>query len=149
MDETSVDPFDTNPYKDKADEIGVSHGFGPGVLGNLLIPPGWNEGDPPIDPHLARQIFNQSRATAAADLVRDVQETNGVHNLEQSALNEERDEVWARDYKMDKYILKQRVEIYETYIKRQREQAEREREKTYTDSARQVQTGRVDLLPLR
>ena len=149
MDEPSVDPFDTNPYKDKADEIGVSHGIGPGVLGKLLIPPGWNEGDPPIDPSQARQLFNESRATAGAELIRDVQETSEINTLEQSAMNEERDEAWARDYKMDKYILKQRVEIYDTYIKRQREKAEREREKNYTDSARQVQTGTSDLLQLR
>lgn len=149
MEEPSVDPFDTNPYKDKADQIGASHGFGPGVLGDLLIPAGWQEGDPPVDPAHARQIFNQSRATANAELLRDVREAQGVDNVEQLALSEERDEAWTRDYKMDKYILEQRVEIHRTYVQRQREKAAREREKAYTESARRVQTGTFDHLWLR
>ena len=146
MDEPSVDPFDTNPYKDKADQIGASHGFGPGVLGSLLIPLGWHEGDPPLNQVQARQIFDQSRTTAAAELVRNVQETQDIDTPEQLALNKERDEAWTRDYNMDKYILKQRVEIYKTYTQRQREKAEGEREKAYTESARRVQTGTFDTI---
>ena len=108
---------------------------------NLLIPPGWQEGDPPIDPTQAREIFDERRKIAHAELVEDAKESEDLELEEQMMLKSERDKVWERDYNIEKYILEIRVEIYDTYARRQREKAEREREKAYSESARRVQSG--------
>ena len=60
-----------NPYGHRADEIGLSHHItGIGHLGGLLTPPGWREGDEPIDPQEAWKLFEKARTEAENELGR-------------------------------------------------------------------------------
>ena len=122
------------PYLDKADRIGYTHNFGDFVLGDILVPPGWREGDAPINELHARKLYNEARADSQSALFHKKDQSLLLHGLQKEAADQEVRDAWNRDYALDLYILKLRVEIYSEYLDRQREKA-------YTKSARMVQTG--------
>ena len=113
------EPFDTNPYAHRADEIGPSHHIpGVGHLGELLAPPDWKEGDEPIDPRAARKLFDTAREEAKRALDISINEARHRGGEEQEKRTQERDQQWATCNKLDQVLLKERTNVYEQYQKR-------------------------------
>ena len=106
-----------NMYSRRADEIGPGHGIpGVGHLGDLLTPPGWKESDEPESPSKIQEHFNESRAEARAALARDLEESKALSNEEQEKREASRNEAWATQLKLDKAMMKERLEIHEVYL---------------------------------
>ena len=143
-----IDPFETDPYKDKADEIGLSHGFaGKGFLENALRPLGWHEGDPPINHDEARQLFDYTRDRQKEALQREYDRIGRMNTSAQQSLRKQTDDAWTEAYNFDKFILRKRKEVYTAYLQRE---VEKEYEQRIHDthsalypslSAHHVQTG--------
>ena len=120
-DDTEVnDPIDANPYAHRADQIGLSHHIpGVGLLDDILAPPGWKEGDEPIDQREARILFNSSRSEARGALDASVGEARNLPAEQQEIRNVARDKQWDAQFKLDQLLLKERVSIYDMYQERQ------------------------------
>ena len=122
----SKDPRDDNPYVHRADEIGPSHRI-PGLthLSGLLIPPGWKEGDEPIDPQAAQTLYDTARHEARNALTKSMEETKNLSADAQEKRNQERDNRWDTQLKLDDVLLKERIKIYEMYQERKRMRVQR------------------------
>ncbi len=115
----SRDPIDINPYAHRADEIGPTHRIpGVGYLGNLLVPPGWKEGDEPIEPAQAQALYIKGRKEAQDALNKMTEEIGKLPKEEQERRSEERDEEWSRQFKKDDLILRERIKIYDDFRER-------------------------------
>ncbi|KAI9819265.1 MAG: hypothetical protein M1827_007421 [Pycnora praestabilis] len=115
-DDDTKSPRTQNPYLRRADEIGPTHGIpGLGHLENALEPPGWREGDAPIDPRLARKLFESSRKDAKEALQKNVTELERlspeVREMREQANNRE----WTLRFKTDELVLQERTAIYQHY----------------------------------
>ena len=114
-----LDPGLQNPYFHRADQIGPDHGFpNIGHLGEFLQPPGWEEGDQPIDHHKAHELYTAARQEARTSLQVsiDVSTNLPAHEREKHIL--ERNRKWNLQYKLDCMILHERVCIYDLYMSR-------------------------------
>lgn len=108
----------TNPYVQRADEIGPSHHIpGIGHLGDLLIPTGWQEGDAPINPERAHQLFYLARQQAKDKLVSGANQNQHLTEHEKAELNAKLDREWDVKYKLDQVLLIERLNVYEQYQK--------------------------------
>ena len=113
------DPFDINPYVHRADEIGASHHLpGVGLLDDLLQPPGWKEGDEPIDPHEAKLLFDEERAKAKKMLKANIDEIKHLPAEDQEKRSAERDKQWNLKFRLDQLLLAERIHVYEVYQER-------------------------------
>lgn len=109
-----------NPYLQRADEIGPSHRIpGIGYLGDLLIPPGWKEGDAPIEPRAANDLFQQARHHANRQLSVNANITQGLSPNAREKFNAEQERIWKSRYHLDQVLLKERIVVYEQDQKRQ------------------------------
>ncbi len=115
------DPVDINPYAHRADEIGPSHHI-PGVvhLGDSLEPPGWKEGDEPINPRAARLLFSEARLQAKKALKASIDETKNLPVEQQDKRNAERDQKWDVQFRLDQLLLTERMNVYDMYQERKR-----------------------------
>lgn len=110
-------PLITNPYTDRADEIGPSHGIpGVGHIGNMLTPPGWIEGSEPLSPGKIRQLYEASRRSAQQNLAKDLE----FKNTDPSDTGRgERDAVrnrdWKASYMLDNLLRKERNTVHEMH----------------------------------
>ncbi|MCJ1465447.1 hypothetical protein MMC07_004065 [Pseudocyphellaria aurata] len=111
-----------NPYAARADEIGLSHHI-PGYqhLGGLLTPPGWNEGEAPIDPRAAELLFQASRDEANFTLEMNLDDTRHLGPEEQAELDTKRDQEWDSRFKLDRVLYEERVHVYRHYKKRKQD----------------------------
>ncbi len=124
----SKDPRDVNPYAHRADEIGPTHRIlGVGHLGNLLVPPGWKEGDEPITPQEAQELYNTARKKAQDALNKTNEDVETLPKEEQDKRNEERDQKWSSQFKKDDLLLRERTKIYDQYHERQHLRTQRYR----------------------
>lgn len=115
----SKDPRDVNPYAHRADEIGPTHRIpGIGHLGNLLVPPGWNQGDEPITPLQAQDLYNKARKEAQNILNKTKGDVERLPKDEQERRNEERDWEWNIHFKLDDLLLRERIMMYDQYHER-------------------------------
>lgn len=113
---SSTGPIDLNPYLHRADEIGPTHRIpGLGHLGDLLVPPGWKEGDEPIKPQEAQELYNQARKEAQDGLEKTNEDMDMSPKEEQDKRSEERDNEWSKRFKKDDLILRERIKIYDEY----------------------------------
>ncbi|KAI4155181.1 MAG: hypothetical protein LQ340_001161 [Diploschistes diacapsis] len=105
--------FLTHVYNNHADEVGSRHGVpGVGSLRSYLTPPGWRQGQDPIRPEHARELFAQSREQAARLL--DEQAVDD-HCFQGPALTErinERDAAHKKSRALDQAICRERIEVY-------------------------------------
>lgn len=109
----------TNPYVEQANEIGPSHNI-PGVwhLGTLLTPPGWKEGDEPIDPESAHRLYQAAQEEAKNLLMMNFDETVHLGPEEQVKRNADRDRQWKSRQQLDHLLYRERVNVYNQYQKR-------------------------------
>lgn len=115
----SKEPNDLNPYVHRADEIGPTHRIpGLGHLGNLLVPPGWKEGDEPIKPQEAQELYNEARKEAHDALENMKEDIDMLPKEEQEKRSEERDKEWSKQFKKDDLIFRERIKIYDDYHER-------------------------------
>lgn len=115
------DPVDINPYAHRADNIGPSHHIpGVGLLDDVLQPPGWKEGDEPINARAARLLFNEARQQAKNKLKASVDETKHLPAEQQEKRNAERDKQWDAHFKLDELLLAERINVYDMYQERRR-----------------------------
>lgn len=123
------DPFDINPYRHRADEIGHRHNI-PGIthLGDLLAPPGWKEGDEPISPLAASQIFESSREEARENLELNNEEAKNLPAQEQDKYVAEINKKWVAECTLDKALFKQRLAVFEKYQERKLAKMQRDDE---------------------
>ena len=107
-----------NPYMQRADEIGPSHHIpGIGHLGDLLIPTGWQEGDAPINPERAHQLFYLARQQAKDTLVSGANQNQHLTEHEKAEFNAKLDRQWDVKYKLDQVLLIERLNVHEQYQK--------------------------------
>ena len=103
-----------NIYLRRADQIGPSHLIpGIGHLGDLLVPPGWNQGDDPISEAEARRIFAVSRAQAKETLDQSMREDSHLPNADQRKLALEKNAQYQTQRALDEFLLLERIKIYQ------------------------------------
>lgn len=108
-----------NPYVERADEIGPSHRIpGVGHLGALLTPPGWREGDEPIDPQSAQRLYQAAREEAKNSLLMNFDEPAHLGPEEQENRNADRDRQWNSRHQLDHVLYNERINVYNQYQKR-------------------------------
>lgn len=112
------DPHDqaSNPYQERADQIGLSHRIpGVGHLGDLLTPPGWKPGDEPIPPDRAHQLQHEAYDAAKKkldDSILNFKHLKGTAFQEASDLNNEE---WQNQVNLNKVIFEERVRVYQAH----------------------------------
>ncbi|KAL9586477.1 MAG: hypothetical protein Q9212_000893 [Teloschistes hypoglaucus] len=107
----------SDPYQERADEIGLSHRIpGIGHLGDLLTPPGWKPGDDPIHPKKARQLHKEA-CSAAKDALNaslaDLKDLKGPAYEEACHL---KDQEWQQQVNREKVIREERVKVYRIHL---------------------------------
>ena len=114
-----------NIYLRRADQIGPSHRIpGIGHLGNLLLPPGWKQGDDPIDEAEAQRIFAVSRAEARDKLDQSANETSHLSGADQEKLHEDINTKYQTQRMLDEYLLLERVKLYKFWLDRKQKQSQ-------------------------
>ena len=117
--EQHVDDYEdqgTNPYEDRADEIGPSHGIrGVGHLGECLTPLGWKIGDEPIPPSVVNRLHRDAREAAKRRLQNSVGELDKLQGQAWRIANEARSCEWSNQQKLDSLIQDERLKIYRAY----------------------------------
>ena len=115
------DPVDINPYAHRADEIGPGHHIpGVGLLDDVLQPPGWKEGNEPINPRAARLLFNEARQQAKNMFKASIDETKHLPAEQQETRKAERDKQWDAQFKLDELLLAERINVYDMFQERRR-----------------------------
>lgn len=102
-----------NPYTERADEIGPSH-YIPGVrhLGGLLTPPGWNEGDEPIDPQAAKMLYHAAQREARTSFKAGFDETEQLEPDEKEKRRAYLDSLRNSREQLDRTLYNERVNVY-------------------------------------
>ena len=123
------DPFERNPYKHRANEIGKRHNV-PGIthLGGLLAPPGWKEGDEPINPLRASKIFESSRDEAKEMLRLNTEQAEHLPPHERHKYEADINKQWVIDCTLDKTLFNERLTVYEQYYERKQAKMQRQYE---------------------
>ena len=121
-----------NIYLRRADQIGPSHLIpGIGHLGDLLVPPGWNQGDDPINEAEARRIFAVSRAQAKEMLDQSIKENSHLPSADQQKLAVEKNAQYQTQRALDEYLLLERMKIYQfTCSRKQKQQPQQNHSQT-------------------
>ena len=107
----------SNPYEDRADEIGPSHDItGVGHIGDLLAPPGWTVGSAPFKPEKIHELYHTSRKAAKDDLATAMASLTKMPAQEKEKHKATRDEKWRAGLKLDKFLMEERLEVWRKYI---------------------------------
>ena len=113
-------PTIANIYARRADQIGVSHRLlGIGHLGDLLPPPGWKQGNDPINEAEAETIFANSRFQAKVKLDRSMSEASHLSSADQEKLRAEENARYQTQRLLDEYLLLERAKLYKFWQERQ------------------------------
>ena len=111
-----VSPRGANPYQQQAHAIGLGHGIpGVGNLEEALTPPGWKDGDPPVDLARARALYDTARADAKKALRETISKTVHESAEDQEAFRIEKDQQWEAQRRLDEFVYDQRVKLYSDY----------------------------------
>ncbi|KAL9596040.1 MAG: hypothetical protein Q9219_006056 [cf. Caloplaca sp. 3 TL-2023] len=111
----------SNPYQERADQIGLSHRIpGIGHLGDFLTPPDWKFGDEPISPNRADQLRRGAYDEAKKKLDESIAKFKHLKGTQFQEASDVNDEEWQNQIYLNERIFEERVKIYQTY------QAERE-----------------------
>ncbi|MCJ1392911.1 hypothetical protein MMC18_005783 [Xylographa bjoerkii] len=109
-------PDMTNPYEDRADEIGPAHGISSiGHLGELLTPPGWVNGMDPINPKQVRQLYDAARKKAREALGAEMVGLDGFNAQERATKENARNKKWDTELRLEKLLMKERLAVYRTF----------------------------------
>ena len=112
-----------NIYLRRADQIGPSHLIpGIGHLGDRLVPPGWNQGDDPINEAEARRVFAVSRSQAKELLDQSIRENSHLPSADQQKLAVEKNAQYQTQRALDEYLLMERIKIYQFTCSRKQKQ---------------------------
>ena len=123
LEDHSEEEYETNPYEDRADMIGLSHLIpGIGHLGDLLTPPQWNAGDEPIQPKLARQLHREAYDAAKKDLADSIADFKDLKGAAFQEASDRKNEEWQNRMDLAKLILEERVNVYQTHQERKWQQ---------------------------
>ena len=116
-----------NIYVRRADQVGPSHRIpGIGHLGDLLPPPGWKQGDDPINEAEAQRIFAVSRSQARDKLDQSISETSHLSSADQEKLHEERNTQYQTQRMLDEYLLLERVKLHKFWHDRKQKQSQQQ-----------------------
>ena len=117
----SKEAHEGNPYIRRAYEIGPSHRI-PGLahLGGLLIPPGWKDGDEPINPQAAQALYDKARREARDALTKSMEDSIYFSAGAQEQRTQDRDKEWDTQLRLDRMVLEERIKIYENFKARKR-----------------------------
>lgn len=111
--------YETNPYDDRADKIGLSHHIpGIGHLGHLLTPPGWKAGDEPIPPKHARQLYREAYDAAKKSLSDSIGEFKHLKGTAFQEASDRKNEEWQTRADLAKLILEERIKVYQIHQER-------------------------------
>ena len=117
-----------NIYVRRADQIGPSHRIpGIGHLGDLLPPPGWKQGDDPINEAEAQKIFAVSRSQARNKLDQSIGETSQLSNADQEKLHAEKNAQYQTQRILDEYLLLERVKLHKFWHDRKQKQSQQQK----------------------
>ena len=107
----------SNPYEDRADEIGPTHDIADiGHIGDLLAPPGWTVGSAPFEPEKLQELYNTSRNAAKDDLATAMKNLTQMPAQEKAKIKAAHDEKWRKGLKLDKFLKEERIKIWKQYI---------------------------------
>ncbi|KAL9005764.1 MAG: hypothetical protein Q9188_001476 [Gyalolechia gomerana] len=107
---------ETNPYQERADQIGLSHRIpGIGHLGDLLTPPGWSPGDEPIPPGRARQLQKEAYDSAKKKLEDSISEFSHLKGTSFQEASDVKNEEWQNHNDLNKLIFEERVRVYQAH----------------------------------
>ena len=116
-----------NIYTRRADQIGPSHYIrGIGHLQDILPPPGWKQGDDPINEAEAKRFFVESRARAKDMLDQSTSETSHFSSADQERLTEE-NRKYQSQRALDEFLLLERVKLYHFWRDRKQKQSQQTR----------------------
>ncbi|KAL8996583.1 MAG: hypothetical protein Q9169_003922 [Polycauliona sp. 2 TL-2023] len=122
--------FQTNPYDDRADMIGLSHHMpGIGHLGTLLTPPGWKAGDPPISPKLARELYRDGYEAAKKSLADSIGEFKHLKGTTFQEASDRKNEEWRFQTDLAKLILDERIKVYHLHHEQKTQQPQHVQER--------------------
>ncbi|KAL8842084.1 MAG: hypothetical protein Q9170_000688 [Blastenia crenularia] len=111
--------LESNPYQERADEIGLSHRIpGIGHLGDLLTPLGWKSGDGPIKPTRARQLQKIAYHEAKKKLDDSIAEFKHLKGTAFREASDLKNEEWQNQTELNKLIFEERVNIYQAHEER-------------------------------
>ena len=114
-----------NIYVRRADQIGPSHRIpGIGHLGDLMPPPGWKQGDDPINEAEAQRIFAVSRSQARDKLDQSISETSQLPGADQEKLHAEKNAQYQTQRMLDEYLLLERVKLHKFWHDRKQKQSQ-------------------------
>ncbi|KAI4263366.1 MAG: hypothetical protein L6R42_001492 [Xanthoria sp. 1 TBL-2021] len=115
--------YETNPYDDRADKIGLSHHIpGIGHLGHLLTPPGWKAGDEPIPPKHARQLYRETYDAAKKSLSDSIGDFKHLKGTPFQEASDRKNEEWQNRADLAKLILEERTKVYQMHQERKWQQ---------------------------
>lgn len=124
--------WNTDPYQERADAIGLSHRIpGVGHLGDLLTPPGWKPGDEPIHPKKARQLYRDAYDTAKKNLADSIAEFKDLKGSAFQEASDLKNEEWQNQIMLYKLIFDERVKVYQEYQDRREQPIRQERPKQF------------------
>ena len=127
---TIDDILGANPYLRRADEIGLRHQVpGVGHLGNYLVPPGWKEGDLPINPDAAKQLYDLDRQAAVHDLDMSLADQRYLTNEEKEQLAANINYQWRAQLLLDQTVLSERLLVHRQHQEQRLKKIERWHEK--------------------
>ena len=113
-----------NIYLRRADQIGPSHLIpGVGHLGSLLVPPGWKQGDDPINEAEARRLFAVSRSQAKEMLDQSTRENSHLSSADQRKLAREKNAQYQTQRALDEYLLLERIKVYQFWYSNKQKQS--------------------------
>lgn len=127
---TMDDIMEANPYLRRADELGCCHQVpGVGYLGKFLVPPGWKEGDLPITPDEAKNLFDLDRRAAMENLDKSLAQQQNMDNGGKEELTIRINCLWKAQLFLDQIVLNERLIIYKNFHERRQNSIDRLRDK--------------------
>ncbi|KAL8962384.1 MAG: hypothetical protein Q9193_001198 [Seirophora villosa] len=105
--------MESNPYEERADQIGLSHRIpGIGHLGDFLTPPGWMPGDEPISANLARLLQEEAHQAAKQKLEDSIVEFQDLRGAAFQEASDLRNEEWQNQNVLNKLVCEERIKIW-------------------------------------
>ncbi|KAI4085986.1 MAG: hypothetical protein LQ344_007957 [Seirophora lacunosa] len=105
--------MESNPYEERADQIGLSHRIpGIGHLGDFLTPPGWMPGDEPISVNLARLLQEEAHQAAKQKLEDSIVEFQDLRGAAFQEASDLRNEEWQNQNVLNKLVCEERIKIW-------------------------------------
>ena len=131
-----------NIYVRRADQIGPSHRIrGIGHLGDLLIPPGWKQGDDPVNEAEARRLYAVSRSQAKEMLDQSVKEIGHLSSADQEKLTVEKNAQYQTERALDEYLLLERIKLYKSWYDHKQKQLPQKNSQTQQNYQSDIKPG--------